>query len=60
MLTAGYGSVVGTMWSIGDDDGPNRIAEKFYRYPIDEASGESRQAAYTLNNAVAHLPTCVP
>ena len=54
MLTAGYGSVVGTMWSIGDDDGPI-IAEKFYKYLIDEAGGDSRQAAYALHNAVAHL-----
>jgi CHAT domain-containing protein len=54
MLMAGYGSVVGTMWSIRDDDGPI-IAEKFYKYLIDEAGGDSGKAAYALHDAVAHL-----
>jgi hypothetical protein len=40
MLMAGYGSVVGTMWSIRDDDAPI-IAEKFYSYLIGEAGGDS-------------------
>jgi CHAT domain-containing protein len=54
MLMAGYGNVVATMWSIGDNDAPV-IAEKFYKYLIDEASGDSSRAAYALHNAVAHL-----
>jgi CHAT domain-containing protein len=54
MLLAGYGSVVATMWSIRDDDGPI-IAEKFYKYLIDEADGNSSRAAYALHDAVAHL-----
>jgi CHAT domain-containing protein len=54
MLVAGYGSVVATMWSIQDGDAPI-IAEKFYKYLIDEAGGDSGQAAYALHNAVAHL-----
>ena len=54
MLMAGYGSVVGTMWSILDDDGPI-IAERFYRYLIDEAGGDSSSAAFALHDAVAHL-----
>jgi CHAT domain-containing protein len=54
MLMAGYGSVVGTMWSIRDDDGPI-IAEKFYKYLIDDAGGDSDRAAYALHDAVAHL-----
>ena len=54
MLMAGYGSVVGTMWSIQDDDGPI-IAEKFYKYLIEEAGGDSGKAAYALHYAVAHL-----
>ena len=54
MLMAGYGSVVATMWSIRDDDGPI-IAEKFYKYLIDEAGGDSSRAAYALHNAVARL-----
>jgi CHAT domain-containing protein len=54
MLMAGYRSVVATMWSIRDDDAPI-IAEKFYKYLIDEAGGDSSRAAYALHNAVAHL-----
>jgi CHAT domain-containing protein len=54
MLMAGYGSVVGTMWSIGDGDAPI-IAEKFYRDLIEEADGDSGRAAYALQHAVAHL-----
>jgi CHAT domain-containing protein len=54
MLMAGYGSVVATMWSIRDDDGPI-IAKKFYKYLIDETAGDSSRAAYALHDAVAHL-----
>jgi CHAT domain-containing protein len=54
MLMAGYGSVVATMWSIRDDDAPI-IAERFYKYLIDEAGGDSSRTAYALHNAVAHL-----
>jgi CHAT domain-containing protein len=54
MQMAGYGSVVATMWSIRDDDGPI-IATQFYKYLIGEVGGDSRRAAYALHNAVAHL-----
>jgi CHAT domain-containing protein len=54
MLMAGYGSVVATMWSIRDNDAPI-VAEKFYKYLIDEAGGDSSRAAYALHDAVAHL-----
>jgi len=54
MLMAGYGSVVGTMWSTRDDDAPI-IAERFYKYLIEEAGGDSSKAAYALHDAVAHL-----
>jgi CHAT domain-containing protein len=54
MLIAGYGSVVGTMWSIQDDDAPI-VAEKFYKCLLEEAGGDSRRAAYALHDAVAHL-----
>lgn len=54
MLAAGYASVVATMWSIQDDDAPI-IAEKFYKYLIEEAGGDSGGAAYALHYAVAHL-----
>ena len=54
MLMVGYGSVVGTMWSIRDDDAPI-IAKEFYGYIIGEAGGDSAKAAYALHNAVGHL-----
>jgi len=54
MLMAGYGSVVGTLWSIRDDDAPI-VAEKFYRYLIVEADGDSTKGAYALHDAVGHL-----
>jgi CHAT domain-containing protein len=54
MLMAGYGSVIATMWSIRDDDGPI-IAEQFYKYLVDEAGGDSSRAAYASHEAVAHL-----
>src|ERR1700733_7242633 len=54
MMMAGYRGVVGTMWSIRDDDAPI-IAEKFYTYLIGEAGGDSTKAAYALHNAVGHL-----
>lgn len=54
MLMAGYGSVLGTMWSIRDDDAPI-IAGKFYKYLIDRAGGDAGRAAYALHEAVAHL-----
>jgi len=54
MLMAGYGSVVGTMWSIQDRDAPI-VVEKFYRHLLDEAGGDSTRAAYALHYAVGHL-----
>jgi CHAT domain-containing protein len=54
MLMAGYRGVVGTMWSIRDDDAPI-ITEKFYTYLIVEAGGDSTKAAYALHKAVGHL-----
>jgi CHAT domain-containing protein len=54
MLMAGYGSVVGTMWSIRDDDAPI-VAEKFYTYLVNDAGGDSARAAYALHEAVAYL-----
>jgi len=54
MLIAGYSSVVATMWSIQDDDAPI-VAEKFYKYLMENAGGDSGRAAYALHEAVAHL-----
>ena len=54
MLVAGYGDVVGTMWSILDD-AALVVVEKIYEYLINEAGGDGTRAAYTLHDAVAHL-----
>jgi len=54
MLMAGYSSVVATMWSVQDDDAPV-VAEKFYKYLMEKAGGDSGRAAYALHEAVAHL-----
>ena len=54
MPVAGYGSVVASMWSIRDEDGPI-IAEQFYKYLVEEGGGGGGRAAYALHNAVAHL-----
>jgi CHAT domain-containing protein len=54
MLMAGYGSVVATMWSIQDNDAPI-IADKFHKYLVGEADGDSARAAYALHDAVTHL-----
>jgi len=55
MLIAGYGSVVGTMWSILDD--AVSVAEEFYEYLINDAGGfrDGTRAAYALHDAVSHL-----
>ncbi|KAI0313037.1 CHAT domain-containing protein [Amylostereum chailletii] len=54
MLTAGYQSVVATMWSIKDKDAPV-IAEEFYlRLMKDGGDGRSK-VAYALHAAVKHL-----
>jgi CHAT domain-containing protein len=56
MLSAGYRSVVGTMWPIGDEDAP-LIADEFYRR-LKEYQGESGgrlKAAYALHDAVKLL-----
>jgi len=54
MMSAGYGSVVATMWAIRDSDGPI-IMEKFYEYLMFHAGGNGARAAYALHHAVAHL-----
>ena len=54
MMMAGYESVVATMWAIVDEDGPI-VAEKFYKYLIEEADGDGHRAAYALHDAVTHL-----
>lgn len=54
MLMAGYGSVVATMWSISDNDGPI-VAKELYRYLMGEGGGDSTKAAYALHHAVKRL-----
>lgn len=54
MLIAGYRSVIGTMWSVGDGDAP-LVTEKFYSYLVNDAGGDSEQSAYALHHAVNAL-----
>ncbi|KAF9476389.1 hypothetical protein BDN70DRAFT_839328 [Pholiota conissans] len=62
LLSAGYRSVIGTMWSISDDDAPT-VAEQVYRRLLQEEPEEqhvlldSTRAAYALALAVKHLRT---
>ncbi|KAI0028954.1 CHAT domain-containing protein [Vararia minispora EC-137] len=50
MLIAGYRNVVGTMWSIIDEDGPT-LTESLYA----TLNGDSRKTAYALHSAVGTL-----
>jgi len=53
MLAAGYNGVVGTMWSISDQHGPD-FATNFYQYLLKEEGSDgldSTQAAYALDYA---------
>ncbi|KAH9480061.1 hypothetical protein JR316_0006658 [Psilocybe cubensis] len=54
MLSAGYQSVVGTMWSIFDDDGP-RIADLFYSYLFSRPKPDPTDSAYALHYALKTL-----
>lgn len=54
MLMAGYSSVVATMWSIADSDGPI-VAREFYKYLMNEGGGDSTKSAYALHHAVNRL-----
>lgn len=54
MLMAGYRSVIGTMWSIADSDGPI-VAKELYGYLLGEGGGDSTKAAYALHHAVKRL-----
>ncbi|KAI0032992.1 CHAT domain-containing protein [Vararia minispora EC-137] len=56
MLAVGYKAVIGTMWSIGDQDAP-LVADEFYRRLKEgylRADGR-RSAAYALHEAVKAL-----
>lgn len=54
MLAAGYSSVIATMWSIVDADGPV-IADKFYEQVMKNNETNDRGFAEALHVAVRHL-----
>jgi CHAT domain-containing protein len=60
MLSAGYKAVIGTMWSIGDQDAP-LVADEVYRrlkQSVEQKEGEGGgrlNAAYALHKAVKRL-----
>lgn len=55
MLSVGYKSVIGTMWSISDDCGPI-VAQRFYEVMAQQvAAGEVLEPAYALHDAIRFL-----
>ena len=54
MLTAGFSTVIATMWSIGDEDAP-LIAEKVYEYLIEGGKPDARRAAVAVHKATECL-----
>jgi CHAT domain-containing protein len=55
MLSVGYKSVIGTMWSIGDAHAPV-VATKFYEVMKEQlAAGGKLEPAYALHEATTHL-----
>jgi CHAT domain-containing protein len=54
ILSAGYHSVVATMWSISDDDAPS-IADAVYSYLLADKRPDSQKAAKALHYAVQSL-----
>lgn len=55
MLNIGYKSVIGTMWSIADDDGPI-VARRFYDVVKEQIAGKGElRAAYALHEATKQL-----
>ncbi|KAG9123757.1 hypothetical protein FRC07_014049, partial [Ceratobasidium sp. 392] len=54
MMMAGYPSVIATMWSIRDRDGPV-IAEKVYAYMLEGGVPDSSKAARAFHAAVGQL-----
>lgn len=57
MLAAGYRSVVGTMWSIKDEDGPE-IATTFYRHLLENASSSESRRQLDSTAAARALDYC--
>jgi len=55
MLSAGYQGVVGTMWSIPDEESP-RVADRFYRnICANQATPDPTKAAEALHTAIAEF-----
>lgn len=54
MLTAGYPSVIATMWSIADIDGPE-VAGRVYAELLKDGNMDHRGAARALHRAVVEL-----
>ncbi|KAJ7465588.1 TPR-like protein [Mycena latifolia] len=54
MLLAGYRGVIGTMWSIMDDDGP-QVASDVYTHLFNTSPPDSMRAAEALHLAVRKL-----
>jgi CHAT domain-containing protein len=54
MLTAGYRSVIATMWFIGDDDVP-KVAADVYEHLFKTSPLDRTQAAQALHLAVRKL-----
>ncbi|KAG9083871.1 hypothetical protein FRC06_004337 [Ceratobasidium sp. 370] len=54
MLMAGFGTVIGTMWSMKDEHGP-LVAERFYDELTKDGIPDSRRSVEALHKAVAHL-----
>ena len=54
MLSAGYHSVVGTMWSIGDSDAA-KVSDEFYAELFGDLGPDPTWAAWALHNAVKKL-----
>jgi CHAT domain-containing protein len=59
MLAAGYRNVVGTMWSVLDEHGPD-LAEFFYKRLLEDTTNggggiDGRRAARALHDATKHL-----
>ncbi|KAA1473540.1 hypothetical protein DENSPDRAFT_780272 [Dentipellis sp. KUC8613] len=54
MITAGYRSVIATMWSVGDSDAPI-VAREFYETLMERYGGDSSKSAYALHHAVRYL-----
>jgi CHAT domain-containing protein len=54
MLFAGYRGVIGTMWSIRDEDAP-QVADAVYTHLFNETRPDPTQAAFALHEAVKKL-----